>query len=846
VRPILAINCQACHTGSGLGGLRLDSREGVMAGGKSGKVVVEGKPEESLLIQAIRRTHIRLKMPPVGALKPEEIAALEEWVRRGVPWPEKKEQIRTTTSSVTPEQKAFWSFVPVKKVAAPAVRDSAWPRNDIDRFVLAKLEAANLKPAPAADKRTWIRRVTLDLTGLPPAPEEVAAFLKGESREAVVDRLLASPHYGERWARHWLDIARYSDGELAASVDTPLPNAWRYRDWVVDAFNKDLPYSTFVKAQIAADLLPETKEHLAGLGFQAVGEGANDQVDVTTKVFLGLTVGCAQCHDHKFDPIPTKDYYSLLGIFRSTKTDKYPLVPQSDVERYEAQKKKIDAVKETLADYLGEQTKQLVDHLVRDTSRYMVAVWKDSKEEPGLDAETLGKWKKYLADKDKEHPYLKPWYDLLATKPAEEQVRAEAERYQQFLIQLLDEAKEVDDKNYVAFGGKKGMKNENTRQYTNIVSLPVLKFYQWREIANGPYNTDGFKAPAGVLYYNANEIVRFLGGFTKAYVDSLQAEIKALEKDLPPLYPFLHLVKDNEKPADINVAIRGDAKTPGEIAPRGFLHVLCDGEPAPFKEGSGRAQLAEAITSPSNPLTARVMVNRIWQHHFGKGIVRTPSNFGRMGERPTNPELLDYLASEFIARGWSVKKLHREILLSNTYGMATGQNPETDPDNKLLSHFDVQYRLDMEALRDSVLAVSGNADRSMGGVAKPIANDNYRRSLYLTVSRTRLDPAMALFDFPDANTSIDQRTITAGPLQGLFWLNSEFVAAQAKALNERLIKDAGNDAKARIERAYQLLYARPPDAAEAKLGLEYVVAGGDAWVPYLQALLSAAEFSSVN
>jgi hypothetical protein len=656
--------------------------------------------------------------------------------------------------------------------------------------------------------------------------------VKGESKESVVDRLLASPQYGERWARHWLDIARYSDGELAASVDTPLPNAWRYRDWVVDAFNKDLPYSTFVKAQIAADLLPETKDHLAGLGFQAVGEGANDQVDVTTKVFLGLTVGCAQCHDHKFDPIPTKDYYSLLGIFRSTKTDKYPLVPQSDVERYEAQKKKIDAVKETLADFMGDQTKQLVDHLVRDTSRYMVAAWKDSKDEPDLDAETLTKWKRYLADKDKEHPYLKPWYDLLAKKPNEDQVRQEAERYQQFLIQLLDEAKEVEDKNYVAFGGKKGMKDEKTRQYTNIVSLPVLKFYQWREIANGPYNTDGFKAPAGVLYYNAKEISRFLGGFTKAYVDSLQAEIKALEKDLPPLYPFLHLVKDNEKPADIHVAIRGDVKTPGEVAPRGFLHVLCDGEPAPYKEGSGRAQLAEAITSASNPLTARVMVNRIWQHHFGKGIVRTPSNFGRMGERPTNPELLDYLASEFIARGWSVKKLHREILLSNTYGMATGQNPETDPDNKLLSHFDVQHRLDMEALRDSVLAVSGNSDRSMGGVAKPIANDNYRRSLYLTVSRTRLDPAMALFDFPDANTSIDQRTITAGPLQGLFWLNSEFVATQAKALNERLIKDAGDDAAGRIERAYQLLYARPPDAAEAKLGLEYVVSGGDAWVPY--------------
>jgi hypothetical protein len=718
IRPLLAANCHACHTRGALGGLRLDSRDAILKGGKSGKVVVEGKPEESLLIQAVRRTHVRLKMPPVGPLAKEEVVALEEWIRRGLPWPERQQQIALAgASDISPEHRAFWSFQQVARPVPPSVRNTKWPRNDIDRFILAKLEAADMEPTRPADKRTWIRRLTFDLTGLPPQPEEVEAFLIDSSpaaRERVVDRLLDSPHYGERWGRHWLDLARYADGELAASKDTPLPNAWRYRDWVVDAFNKDVPYSTFVKAQIAADLLPELKGHMAGLGFQAIGAGANDQLDVTTKVFLGLTVGCAQCHDHKYDPIPTKDYYSLLGIFRSTKSTEYPLVPHAEVEAYKAQEKKIDALKEVLSDYVAQQTKQLTDLLARDTARYLIAAWKDVEEEQGLDTETLSRWKKYLADRNKEHLYLQSWYDLLAGHPTEEQVRAEAQRYQQFILDLLEEAKEVDDKNYVAFGGKKGLKDERTRQYTNIVSLPVLKFYQWREIANGPYNIDGFRAPAGVLYYGPKEIDRFLGGIAKAYVEKLRGEITDLKKDLPPLYLFLHTVEDSDEPADVRIAVRGDPNTPGEVAPRRFLQVLCNGEPPRYVKGSGRAQLAEAIASEKNPLTARVIVNRIWQFHFGKGLVRTPSNFGRMGERPTHPELLDYLAADFIKNGQSMKKLHRKIVLSSTYGLAMASSTDADPDNRLLSHFGLKHRLEMEALRDSLLAVSGKLDRSVG------------------------------------------------------------------------------------------------------------------------------------
>jgi len=827
IRPLLATHCHACHTGGALGNLRLDSREGILKGGKSGKVVVEGKPESSLLIEAVKRTHVRLKMPPVGALAQDEIANLEDWIRRGLPWPETQRKVEVTSSKITSEQKAFWSFKPL-----PGITNES-----IDSFLGAKLKAAKITPASSAAPRTWLRRVTIGLTGLPPAPDQADAFAQDPDKAKAIDRLLASPQYGERWARHWLDLARYSDGELAASFDTPLPNAWRYRDWVIESLNQDLPYNAFAKAQITA-----IDGQLAGLGFQALGAGANDQLDVTTKVFLGLTVGCAQCHDHKYDPIPTKDYYSVLGVFRSTRTVEHALVEKEAVDRYKAQKKKVDDLKEILADYLADQTKQLTDLLARDTARYLLGAW--SKDGEGLDSETLDRWKTYLADENKEHPYLKGWYDLLKSKPTQQQAAAEAQKYQQFVLDLLDEAKEVDDKNYVAFGGRKGQKNENTRQYTNIVSLPVLKFYQWRELAYKPYVTDGFKAPGGVYFYDAKQIDRFLGGIAKTYVERLRAEIKSAETELPPMYPFLHTVTDVDKPADINVALRGDPKTPGEVAPRRFLQALCEGEPAAFTQGSGRAQLAESIVN--HPLAARVIVNRVWQHHFGKGIVRTPSNFGRMGDRPSHAELLDQLAARFIANGWSLKKLHREILLSEAYGRATATNTDADPDNKLLAHFPLLHRLDMEAIRDSVLHVTGQLDTRTGGPSASMADDNRRRSLYLTVSRTRLDPAMALFDFPDANGSTDERAVTAGPLQGLYWLNSAFVSRQAIALDERLSKEAKglND---RIERAYKLLFSRPPDSAELKIGIDYLSsAGPNAWPKYLQALLGSSEFSSVN
>lgn len=854
IRPILAANCYGCHAKTAMGGLRLDSREGAMKGGKSGTVIVAGKPAESMLIQAVKRTHDKIKMPPNAALQPEAVAALEEWVQRGAVFPE---AVKQTSNAAN-----HWAFQPLKKPAPPAVRNAVRSKSTVDAFVLAKLEEKGLTPVKPVEKRALLRRASIDLTGLPPAPEDYAAFASDNSPKAwekAVDRMLESPHYGEKWARHWLDIARYSDGLLAAGEDTPLPNAWRYRDWVVWAFNSDLPYDQFVRAQLAADQLPESQraDLLPGLGFQALGNGANDQLDVTTKAFLGLTVGCAQCHDHKYDPIPTRDYYSLLGVFKSSTGHQYPLVGEDVVKKYTDQKKKIDAQKETIAEFIKVQSQQLLDVFARQTATYLVAAWKaQSKlEEPAtlakngaLDEQTLKRWVEYLnRPGEKEHPYLKPWYDVVNASPTEEQVRKAADTYQAFVLKLFEDQREVEDKNYVAFGGKKGSKDERTRQYTNIVSLPVLQYYQWRELASEPYRKDSRDLSGGVYHYGAKDIDRFLGGVWKKHLDELRGELKAMEAELPEMYPFLHSMKDG-KPADSKIAIRGDNQNLGDVAPRGFLSCLSKENAGPYRNGSGRLQLAEDIVA--SPITARVIVNRIWQHHFGRGLVRTPSNFGINGERPTHPELLEYLSSKLVENRWSVKSLHREILLSNTYRLSSAgdaKNFEIDPENKLLWRANLRHRLELESLRDSILAVSGMLDRKPGGPATPISDSNFRRSLYLKVSRTRLDGTMSLFDFPDPNATADERPVTAGPLQGLYFLNSKFVATQAEALAERLKKEAGDPAEARIARAYQLLFGRTPDQKELTLGVEYVAAGGaQAWPRYLQVLLGSGEFTSVN
>jgi mono/diheme cytochrome c family protein len=887
VRPLLAKNCYGCHAASAMGGLRLDSQAGLLKGGRSGPAVVLGEPEKSLLIKAIRYDDIRLKMPPAGKLPDGEIAALAEWIKEGAVWPESPADFEARAQYIiSAEQRRFWSFQPVRKPAVPAVKNTGWPINDIDRFILAKLERDGLKTVRPASRRVWIRRAYLDMIGLPPTPEEVDAFERDQAPDAfakVVDHLLASPHYGERWGRYWLDLARYSDGMIGDVRDVPLPNAYRYRDWVVQALNQDMPYDLFLKAQFVADLLdrPDRDKLAAGLGFHALaptevaGVPADDRVDVTGRAILGLTIACAQCHDHKYDPIPTQDYYSLLGVFRSSKVSEWPLVPAIEVKEYQDRKKQIDALQAKIDEFVDEQSKALTSVLFEQTANYLVASWKvleggktasAAVSEEQVDSETLQRWIAYLTDPNKEHPFLEWWYDLRRNHAPLDRVRTEAAKFQELAIRVQNERKDIDDRNYVKLGGKAGEKNSKLLQFSNLEFLPADKGYLWRDLASPPFTNvgDGFRYNGGIYYYGKplrrgadggssntrdreDQIDRWLQGVWRDHLESMRAELARLQKDLPPKYPFLHVLLDSDKPADMNVWVRGEMTNQGEVAPRRFLRILSDGDPKPFVKGSGRLELAERIASPTNPLTPRVIVNRLWLGHFGRGIVGTPSNFGLLGERPTNPDLLDYLASTFMEQGWSLKKLHRQILLSSTYALSSendAANAEKDPDNTNLWRANIRKRLDFEALRDSILAVAGALDARLGGAPVPLDENNRRRTIYGTVSRTHPDPTMALFDFPNPNSMSEERLVTVGPLQRLWFMNSPFVMKQSKLFAERLEREAGDD-KARIDRAYRLLYGRAPTNAERQTGLDYL-RGEDAWAEYAQALLSSTEFQSVN
>lgn len=870
IRPVLAESCYACHTKTQMGGLRLDSRNSAVRGGASGPAIRPGNAAGSLLVQVIRHEHDRLKMPPSGdKLDDKVIAALETWIQDGAAWPDEDlipDATESTKYEITPQQRKFWSFQPVAKPALPKAIGEAKAHKPVDQFVLAKLRENNLKAVGLADKRTLIRRATFDLIGLPPTPDEIEAFVADKSPDAfdkVVERLLASPRYGERWGRFWLDLARYSDGKIGTRTDAPYPNAFRYRDWVIQAFNDDLPYDQFVRAQLAADHLPEGKreDHLAALGFLALSPSGDDRVDVVTRTFLGFTVGCAQCHDHKFDPIPTKDFYSLQGVFSSSAYHEYPLAPEEQVKAYKSAEKAIADQKATITKFVKEQSEQLVDVLFVQTAEYMVAGWQvlqdggpsaeDAAKEAGLDAEILGRWVTYLKS-EKEHQFLDEWDAMVERGGSLEEAKELAQAAENLVLAIHKEKYGIEDRNYVKLGGAKGVADERTRQYTNLEFLGLKKWYLWRDLASEPFRKDGFDHPGGVFYFGEKEehsIERFLNGVWQAHLDTMRADLKVLEEALPEPYPFIHGYKDAEKIKDLQVYVRGDKDNLGELAPRRFLQVLSKGERAQFTHGSGRLDLANHIVDRENPLTPRVMVNRIWAHHFGRGLVGTLSNYGQLGEKPTHPELLDYLAARFVESDWSIKEMHREIMLSATYQRATdsiAKNQENDPANKLLWRANLVPRLDAEALRDSILAVAGTLESDAGGPPAEFADDNHRRTVYCTVSRTETNRMMTLFDFPDPNATSTKRAVTVGPMQRLYFLNSGFVMNQAKALAERLEREAGDDPKARIRRVYELVYGRLPTESEMKIGLEYVRQNEEAWPRYAQTLLAASEFSSVN
>ena len=926
VRPVLAERCYACHTNSKLGGLQLDSRDAILKGGKSGPAIVPGKPGESLLIKAVNQTDPRLKMPMTGPkLTDDQIAALSHWVEIGAPWTASKSGAPQTKKgfTITPEQRAFWSLQPLHKPAVPEVKDPSWVKNPIDNFILAKLEQKGLNPVKAADKRVLLRRATYDLTGLPPTPEEIEAFEKDKSSDAyehVVDRLLASPHYGERWARHWMDVVRYADGD--GPEDAPrkkergargmtfvgygmtkdgYANTWRYRDWLIQAFNQDMPYDLFVKAQIAADLLPEgerSNKLLPGLGMFGLGpwytgdctdyaevraDERDTRVDVLTKGLLGLTVTCARCHDHKYDPISQKDYYALAGVFNSSGFWEWNLAPDDQVARGKAYQAKVREAQNELTEFLETSVIDVAEALARDTSKYMMAGRKirlsKTKLDPAavaaeekLDPETLRRWVKYLGATERMHPYLRDWDKLMASGGGtDEEAGRLADEFQKVLLAIIAEKRAAEGSNrelknhykpdpneaFVRLPGEL-MQFELFQFKHNLIEKAIdpLKYYVWLDVVQGPppSRVDDFGKRTGILEYKDDDLLRYYTPAQKARLEELDAKLDDLRKNAPPDYPYVMGLADDPKPHNMRINVRGNPKNLGAEVPRGFPAILggTDGDPLPFTHGSGRLELAEAIVR--HPLTARVMANRIWMEHFGRGIVPTTTNFGVMGDRPSHPELLEYLANRLVENHWSMKALHREIMLSATYQLAYGAaepNDTVDSDNRLLWRANLR-RLDAEELRDSLLFVAGVLDERVGGPGRSLnLPDNKKRTIYGRISRSAPNRALLLFDFPDPNISLDQRSTTNVPLQTLFFMNSDMIWNDAGLVADRLTGE--QDDTAAIRKAYHMVYGRAASEEEVRAALKFLAqaendSGGKkpALQQFAQALLSSGEFNYIN
>jgi cytochrome c553 len=885
VRPLLVEQCFSCHgNGKTKGGLDASSRAGLLKGGDSGAAIVPGEPEKSLLIQAVKQTG-ELKMPPKSKLTPADTDALTQWIQRGAAWPATATTanggLRTNGDVITVEERKFWSFQPITNPEPPAVKNATWVKKPLDRFVLAKLEAEGLRPVAPAEKRTLLRRVTFDLVGLPPTPEEVEDFVKDESPEAfakVVDRLLASPHYGERWGRHWLDVARYAEDQAHTFQARLYPFGYRYRDWVAKAFNDDLPYDRFVVAQIAGDLLPDgtAEEKLPPLGFIALGpyyyrdageakvaEAAelDDRIDTLTRGFLGLTVACARCHDHKFDPIPTKDYYSLAGVFKSTRYVETPLAPADVIARYNEHQEKLKAQEAKIKQHLDAES----ETLLRDTARYLVATWKLQnlrRSKPQTSAKEIAKDEKlhdfvldrlvkYLADKS-PRPHLDEWNKTLANLDDKKDLSGDDKA-----LSLVKQAAAAVQARVLDILKRRDELVQKKREKEPNASLDKLRADAVAEL-KAPWLADFAGAPKSVFALTDKQAETVLTGPAKQILATLKTELEQIKKAAPPKPPMVH-TQAEDKPGDMKVFMRGNPNKEGDVAPRRFLRILAGDNPPLFTQGSGRLELARAIASKDNPLTARVMVNRVWQHHFGRGLVGTPSNFGTLGERPTHPELLDHLTSFFLSNGWGLKKLHREILLSATYQLSAAHDPaneQKDAANRLLWHAN-RRRLDAEAWRDSLLSVTGNLDLTLGGPSADLNNTgNRRRTLYGSVSRHSLNSTLRLFDFPDPNLTSESRPTTIVPLQQLFVLNSPFMHEQAKTLAKRL-QGAGADDAERIRTAYLRLYGRAAREREVELGLAFLklpetTEPGETkpalsrWEQYAQVLLSANEFSFVD
>ena len=1045
VRPVLVRQCLACHSSptSPMGGLRLDTREGIVKGGDRGPALVPGKPSESLLLQAVRQTG-DLKMPPSGKLKDADIAALAEWVQMGAPWGS-----AVAAKSADPVKK-YWAFIPPGEPRVPEVRNASWAKSPLDRFVLAGLESKGLKPAPPADKRTLIRRATFDLTGLPPTPEEIRAFLDDTRADAfsrVIDRLLASPRYGERWGRHWLDVARYADSN-GLDENLVYRHAFRYRDYVIQAFNKDKPYDLFLKEQLAGDLLPTPAsdavafERWTATGFLSLGakmlaeddpvkmemDIIDEQLDTTARTFMGLTVGCARCHDHKFDPIPQADYYSLAGIFKSSKTmenfkvvatwHEYVLAPEPERQklaghkaRIEAKKKEITHISDSANDKLIQEARSLVGKYLlasEDMLRYeriplkpftnggtrrdadsfdrgnvprklekeKTNVPKDAKgpffAEYDLTVPSAGNYQMDFLEEEVgggtvdvwvngmleqrgqrpvenrgaspdaggwsvtgvfplkagsntirlEHKSRFPYFEALLLNmfnPGVAVPRSLAQVSRQYGINpgflekwveelrrskgapasLLNAMFAYSEKGSLAGDALKGWTSPAAERFGGFLpknreelaaryqSLFAEADQEWQKLEPSKATKlpdASLEAFRELLYAKAGpfsapqDARQYYPQLVRDQLAALDKERKDLESATPDL-PRAMGVREGDKIANLPIHLRGSHWTLGEEVPRRFPRAIAGDNQTPIPpDQSGRLQLAEWLTQPDHPLTSRVMANRLWRWHFGRGIVPSVDNFGRLGEAPTNQPLLDWLATRFVQQGWSMKQMHRTIMLSSTYQMSANYDAhaaEVDPENTLLWRSN-RRRLEAEGIRDAVTAVTGIIDLTEGGTLLSYKDRQYvadtskrggndydvpRRSVYIPIVRSSMYEMFQAFDLPDSSTPNGDRNSTVVAPQALFMMNSPLVLKATNSMAGKLLSEPGVDDATRIREAYERALGRPPEATDVDRALTFIAqidkamegresdAGKRhlfAWQSFCKALLSSNEFIYVN
>jgi hypothetical protein len=899
VRPILAERCFACHGQKKLeAGLRLDSRAALVKGSENGPVVDLKNPSASRLLEAIGYANPDLQMPPdpPGKLPDAAIAAIRQWIEGGAYWPD---DTSAPTVDLTEAWKNHWAFAPIRPRSAPTVKNAAWPRTSIDYFVLAKLEGQRMAPSAPADRATLIRRASFDLVGLPPSDDEVAAFVNDPAPDALarlVDRLLDSPHYGERWGRYWLDVARYADtkGYVRLAEERQFPYAFTYRDYVIRSFNEDLPYDRFIVEQLAADQLPgDDIGKLAALGFLTLGRQftgnkhdiIDDRIDVVTRGVLGLTVTCARCHDHKYDPIPTADYYSLYGVLGSSEE---PIVPPlvealSNDAATAAFQQEFAVRKQALDEYEQQQYMALKNEFRSRAGDYLVKALAGrlppQQPLPTAAGEirqlVVERWIDYLEGTPADHGVFGPWHALAALDANEFEAKAAAIITGWSASSGNAPTPRINGRVKSRFAAQppKSMV-EVARAYGELLSHVHERFN--RLVASA--TAAGSGAPASLADADEEELRQVLYAPSAPVAVPMQEALWQYLYDAPINDEIVkrrnavgkhlantsvaprraHTLVESPTPHEPRILVRGNPTRPGRRVPRQFLQVLSRGERRPFAVGSGRFELAQRIVERDNPLTARVLVNRVWAHHFGTGLVRTPSNFGLRGQGPSHPELLDYLAARFMDEGWSIKKLHRWIMLSSVYGQSSSEraeNREHDPENRLLWKMN-RRRLDFEALRDSLLVAAGRLDLSIGGPSSDLTTTTaVRRSVYGLVDRQALPGMLPTFDFASPDTHSPERYTTTVPQQALFLMNGPMMVDLARSFAARADVKGLHDPSQRVARMIQIAWGRAPSESERKLSLEFIEQDRaantpdkalDAWEAFAQALLMSNEFAYVD